>query len=823
MRAIKKIVALATGATMIGATVMGAMAADLAEYPAPFVSGCDFDGAIVVGDSAAAEDVIGAVDISSTLAVSGTSTSTSSATTISTSGEVVKIETGTNKLNLGDNLTSVTTVAYDKDDLPTILADGEYKADDGSEYSYEQKIEFEGGDDNGFIQYTHFADSDYKDKEPALGIYVKNDRNFTIYTLDFTKDVVSDLSGATITDMVDTEITIMGKTYDITKAKNTSNSKITLTLMGGAIRDTLEQGQQKTYTLNDKEYDVEVVYIGGTTSEVKMKINGELTKSLKETQTDKLDDGTIIGIRDIMEEEAGEVTADQVEFYIGAEKLVLEDSDMSNSAATDNVELNDEDVDDLYVDIEASGSSNKLQIDKIILVWRPDEEIFITEEQNAVFPLGAYQLTYKGTSAVEGETTEIKDAGNKEIELVIPLKSGTARIPYLAGNGTQFTRIGGEDSDEQLATITGAAQTMPVDKDLHESFVATYLSGADCSSYLLKISSISDSDGVTIKDVVTGQDVAKDKKNATSFTVGDVTLTVDWLCKDNNTIQLTAGTNVYFDRVCSKEGLLVYLPYNLTNGQSNPGIQLNESLNGSATTYEMYIIEEDKNGNIGSGEQLNVTLGWSGKKAMVSDVDDDGLAGYGGADCVNTATCYYEIGDTDEFVGYAKSELGSKILYDKDPDQDTVKIIYYGEETYGNAYVAETGATFGAATSDVGTSICKVSVPPALLASEVSDVSSKNLILVGGPCANAASASVMGVASTIPECLAGFEEGKAKIKMYDTGAGKVAMLVAGMTALDTRRASRVLKNYEDYALSGDEVEVTGTSLTDISVSSTTAA
>ena len=67
MRAIKKRVALATGATMLGATVMGAMAADLANYPAPFVDGCSFSGAIVVGDNAAAEDVIGAVDISSTL------------------------------------------------------------------------------------------------------------------------------------------------------------------------------------------------------------------------------------------------------------------------------------------------------------------------------------------------------------------------------------------------------------------------------------------------------------------------------------------------------------------------------------------------------------------------------------------------------------------------------------------------------------------------------------------------------------------------------------------------------------------------------------
>ena len=56
------------------------------------------------------------------------------------------------------------------------------------------------------------------------------------------------------------------------------------------------------------------------------------------------------------------------------------------------------------------------------------------------------------------------------------------------------------------------------------------------------------------------------------------------------------------------------------------------------------------------------------------------------------------------------------------------------------------------------------------------------------------------------------------IKLMDDGSN-VAMIVAGYSAMDTRRAARVLKDYDDYALSGDEVAVTGTSLTDISVAS----
>ena len=56
-KAIKKIVALSTGAAMLGATMFGAMAANLADYPSPlFIKDGVFDGVLVVGDNAAAEE-----------------------------------------------------------------------------------------------------------------------------------------------------------------------------------------------------------------------------------------------------------------------------------------------------------------------------------------------------------------------------------------------------------------------------------------------------------------------------------------------------------------------------------------------------------------------------------------------------------------------------------------------------------------------------------------------------------------------------------------------------------------------------------------------
>ena len=111
--------------------------------------------------------------------------------------------------------------------------------------------------------------------------------------------------------------------------------------------------------------------------------------------------------------------------------------------------------------------------------------------------------------------------------------------------------------------------------------------------------------------------------------------------------------------------------------------------------------------------------------------------------------------------------------------------------------------------------VVKIAVGTAKLASEVADVAAQNVILVGGPCANKAAAAAMGNPA---DCTTGFVAGKAKLKLYDTGKGKTALLVAGYSADDTRRASRVIAEHAKYTLTGAEVEVTGTSMTDITVS-----
>ena len=103
----------------------------------------------------------------------------------------------------------------------------------------------------------------------------------------------------------------------------------------------------------------------------------------------------------------------------------------------------------------------------------------------------------------------------------------------------------------------------------------------------------------------------------------------------------------------------------------------------------------------------------------------------------------------------------------------------------------------------------------ARLDSEVEDLYEVNSIVVGGPCANAAAARLLGFPDN---CLKGFEVGSSIIRLFEFPNGRKSILVAGMTAIDTRRATTVLANYDDHNLTGSEMKITGISLTDVQIS-----
>src|SRR3989344_831032 len=100
-KAIKRMIALGTGAIMVGSSVFAA--ADLANYPAPFIKDGKFSGVLIVGDRAAAQDVIGITDVISSLQAAAVKKVTSGgATDVDVEGDAWQVETS-NHLELSQD------------------------------------------------------------------------------------------------------------------------------------------------------------------------------------------------------------------------------------------------------------------------------------------------------------------------------------------------------------------------------------------------------------------------------------------------------------------------------------------------------------------------------------------------------------------------------------------------------------------------------------------------------------------------------------------------------------------------------------------------
>jgi len=145
----------------------------------------------------------------------------------------------------------------------------------------------------------------------------------------------------------------------------------------------------------------------------------------------------------------------------------------------------------------------------------------------------------------------------------------------------------------------------------------------------------------------------------------------------------------------------------------------------------------------------------------------------------------------------------------------------YPQDQATGAVFYKSGETSALASAVSGASeIVRINVGAAVLDTDPSVAgreTTQNVIAVGGPAVNRAAAVLLGKPFPSFGADSGIPENAAIVKLVENGAN-VGMVVAGWTAADTQRATRVVANYDTYAnFKGEEVQVTGTSLTDITV------
>jgi len=135
---------------------------------------------------------------------------------------------------------------------------------------------------------------------------------------------------------------------------------------------------------------------------------------------------------------------------------------------------------------------------------------------------------------------------------------------------------------------------------------------------------------------------------------------------------------------------------------------------------------------------------------------------------------------------------------------DEVVLDVPGDQVQANVVIKGSAAK----TSSSGGSVVVNPIPSsaAALSEEVTSASAQNLIVIGGPAVNPLANSVFGLTR------ADFTPNEAMVKLADNGA-KVALLVAGYSAIDTRNAAEAVAAGKLAGLAKAEAKVVSTTQT----------
>jgi hypothetical protein len=661
---------------MVSSTVALAAAAS---WPAPFVENGAANVAVVWGNS---PDLSTVADITGALSAATASQGGSGGSGTPTGGDFVQLHKTSDEMNLG-NAWTIIGANLDDTDLSTLLADGTYTTDENEEHEFTQKITLAAN------TLTHFADTDYNDEEPSIGYQLASSTAVLNYTLDFTSQPESDVSGGDLVDFEATRLNMFGREYFVLDFDNSTND---ITLLDSANSAIVSEGETVTVVAGTKTYQVSIGFV--STNEAQLIINGQTTNTLAERETQKLADGSYIGIQDILVQDyAGGLK--KVEFSIGAGKLFLDDGS--------TIELNDDDIDEIkaYITMGTPASGTREKLDKIVLEWITNDEEFLTDEQDLIMP-GFGAVKFSTNAFVTPFQEEVVIGGDSDnLELTVPIEDGDAKFGLLFRAATgNFSGIG-ESSSKLLATTNTSVLTFN-DTANHEWFVASWESSTDSESYLLQATGFEhDTDTgtnkTTIKNMVTGQDACADLENGDTCDIGSVTLTINVVTDSGSDewVNMTAGSGVRFNRIYTEQGLRIYLPYASDvafNDTSRGVITFNTTVAGpdkvghGADTFWLFMDEEDKDDAIAGGTEFNFTLNDNTElEPQVSQVNNAGTGGPSGK----------EIGDTNEYETYIISDLATKITHDTDADRDTAKVEYHGDQSYAETFVSETGVSTG--------------------------------------------------------------------------------------------------------------------------------
>ena len=832
---VKCILSAGAGATMLGATVMGAMAADLSNYPDMLVEDGVFNGLMVVGENAAAVDNLAMTDIAASMKYKASD----AGATVSVEGDAFLVKSGTDELEFSESIGPAAhgVVDFLDNDNLAALADGELVSSQGS-FTYEQFLHF----DKPVVNTTYTED---EDDVTALFLKVLDNNMFARYEANFLEAAESDVDSSSsykLDDLEDKSITLLGKTYEIVRARSdlaSMGAKVTLTLMSGAASDSILEGESKTYTVDSKEYEVGLTFTSSS-NQAKFTVNGEATTLMDEGDTETLSDGTVLGLSEVLYQDyAGGVH--QADFFLGADKLELEDDSINTTGSSDELKVNDETIDGADVEIQgsvldvvtSSSDDGELEIDIITVNMTAQEDYFIAAgetlsaqpelaEKELLFTKN-WDMRFEGMdpSVVADEIKVVDQSGEKEYWLTFTnVKGDVIQFPIAYAVTASGLRLGSQDDHLRL-NISGAIH----DEDY---FILNDDTDEDSVSHVVQYKGADDSatsnPNAKFKILATGETVERPVTFGT--TGGSATFNLKLAGTTYNFVNASLGGTVSNDDwniSLSSGGSTTYAAI----GHS-VGATLNSSSNYVITRGGAKILINESSDSYSGGSTAQPQFAVS---LIDADAIDDRMSvpylikGFNITAASSEVDLATEVGVTltspqdDDDNSYGYSVNGAWIQRNSPSgggsSADFLKVEWPQKERLPMLYVTS-GAT--SSSKSAGSDLKAVTfVDATKLDSEVADVKAQNLVVVGGPCVNTAAAELMGNPA---DCAEGFTPGKARVKLFEHANGNVAMLVAGYSGADTRLAGKVVANRAGE-LSGKEMVVEGTTYADAKLSKAT--
>jgi len=848
---VRKAAVLGSSAALVGTTLMGALAYDLGTYPAKFIVNGQFDGKIVVGEKAATADVLGSIDIAASLqaaSVSAVPVPGQSGVSSFVGDNVFDLSTTADAAELRESIGDVVDTVTEND-LPG-LKSGRISTSEG-ETDYDQYLRFKSGS-NLQEMAVNYVEND--DDVMADYFVVDTALPFIEWSIEFPEGLESEVDAAELQDIEDRSFNIMGTDFSIVKADITSgNTNLELTLMGGSVADTLREGETRTYSIGGVDYEVTLVFVSdpstdGGANEAKFSVNGELTQALEEGDTDTLSGGLQIGVRDVLVNSREGVAS----FFLGADKVVFTDSTLSTQTFNGDVEINNENINDGDVAILGANVSTGSTFEITSIAYRLSMDA--ADGTIAYIPAGkgvkefmkkpealiSDSLDVKYAGLTQPERTDIKIVGNSddEYEMIFTNINGQEYTFPLVSTAATW-KFGNEDDNLIFVESSSITQTHISREDY---FIVSNDRGTDSDKSVTNVLRYEDYDDtdrtLELEDISSGNavTVAISPTGAGNLVIGGHTyaVNVSSVSADAPNISVDLDGDGTFQtsdviKLSAWGGVVVDLAYQVTanyNSSNNQSLLLAALVNGTtpgveADGFNMSMTELAKNfdtSDAGAG-----FLHWN-VDADGTEVDlDVASSGYTGPLANETAGAsdatefqFQSLEDDDDYT-VGMTDFGV-LIKEYDPsgsdEPNELHLSVPEEQVYAKFFVTLGSATLAQGSAGTSVQLNPIAVGLAVLDVNAPAVGSENLIVVGGPCANTVAAELLGNPAV---CAEGFEPGKAVIQAWDKG-DTVAILVAGYESMETQGASKVLASYEDYSLSGAEVEVVVADLNSISIS-----